>query len=186
MVQNRSKNPDKPNQPVRGSTACCRYRWRRESSSCRVSNCIAPAGAGGKYRLGETRRRRLCEGNRVVVRWPTRRDTFRTADFQPPVVATHQPQQNKRGFLIDTNSGRHPFHMVNDDRQVEFGEELFEGCKIFGIDMNPQVSAQRLRRPRPSITESPLANNGSRDFTTLGDNGTGTNDWVLVLETRPP
>lgn len=33
-----------------------------------------------------------------------------------------------------------------------------------------------------SIAESPLANSGSRDFTTPGDNGTGTNDWVLVLE----
>jgi hypothetical protein len=34
-----------------------------------------------------------------------------------------------------------------------------------------------------SIAESPLANSGSRDFTTPGDNGTSTNDWVLVLET---
>ena len=29
---------------------------------------------------------------------------------------------------------------------------------------------------------SPLANNGAREFTTPGDNGTGANDWVLVLE----
>lgn len=35
-----------------------------------------------------------------------------------------------------------------------------------------------------SIAESPLANSGSRDFTTPGDNGTGTNDWLLVLETH--
>jgi hypothetical protein len=35
-----------------------------------------------------------------------------------------------------------------------------------------------------SIDESPLANSGSRDFTTPGDNGTGANDWILVLETR--
>lgn len=34
------------------------------------------------------------------------------------------------------------------------------------------------------IAGSPLANSGSREFTTPGDNGTGANDWVLVLETR--
>lgn len=34
------------------------------------------------------------------------------------------------------------------------------------------------------IAGSPLASSGPRDFTTPGDNGTGTNDWVLVLETR--
>jgi hypothetical protein len=33
-----------------------------------------------------------------------------------------------------------------------------------------------------AIPGSPFANSGSRDFTTPGDNGTGTNDWVLVLE----
>ncbi|MCU0981259.1 MAG: DUF5060 domain-containing protein, partial [Pirellulaceae bacterium] len=33
------------------------------------------------------------------------------------------------------------------------------------------------------IAGSPLASSPSRDFTTPGDNGTGTNDWVLVLET---
>jgi hypothetical protein len=27
-----------------------------------------------------------------------------------------------------------------------------------------------------------MPNSGSRDFTTPGDNGTGANDWVLVLE----
>ena len=36
-----------------------------------------------------------------------------------------------------------------------------------------------------AIEGSPLANSGSRDFTTPGDNGTGTNDWVLVLEAAP-
>ena len=35
-----------------------------------------------------------------------------------------------------------------------------------------------------SIAGSPFANSGFREFTTPGDNGTGTNDWVLVLETR--
>jgi len=33
------------------------------------------------------------------------------------------------------------------------------------------------------IDGSPFANSGSRDVTTPGDNGTGTSDWVLVLET---
>lgn len=30
---------------------------------------------------------------------------------------------------------------------------------------------------------SPFPNEGARDFASPGDNGTGTNDWVLVLET---
>jgi hypothetical protein len=33
-----------------------------------------------------------------------------------------------------------------------------------------------------AIEGAPFANRGSREFTTPGDNGTGTNDWVLVLE----
>ena len=33
-----------------------------------------------------------------------------------------------------------------------------------------------------SVAGSPLTNVGSREFTTPGDNGTGTYDWVLVLE----
>lgn len=41
-----------------------------------------------------------------------------------------------------------------------------------------------------TISGSPFANSGSRNFITPGDNGTGTNDWVLVLErledTTPP
>jgi len=32
------------------------------------------------------------------------------------------------------------------------------------------------------IAGSPFANTGERDFATPGDNGTGANDWVLVLE----
>jgi len=36
-----------------------------------------------------------------------------------------------------------------------------------------------------AIDGSPFANSGSREFTTPGDNGTGTNDWVLVLEATP-
>lgn len=36
-----------------------------------------------------------------------------------------------------------------------------------------------------AIDGSPFANSGSREFTTPGDNGTGTNDWVLVLEAAP-
>ncbi len=34
------------------------------------------------------------------------------------------------------------------------------------------------------IAASPLANTGAGTFKTPGDNGTGANDWVLVLETR--
>jgi len=33
-----------------------------------------------------------------------------------------------------------------------------------------------------TIAGSPFTNSGSRSFTTPGDNGTGTNDWVLVLQ----
>lgn len=36
-----------------------------------------------------------------------------------------------------------------------------------------------------TIAGSPFVNEGSREFTTPGDNGTGTNDWVLVLEVTP-
>ncbi len=36
-----------------------------------------------------------------------------------------------------------------------------------------------------TIPGAPFANSGTRTFTTPGDNGTGTNDWVLVLETSP-
>lgn len=34
-----------------------------------------------------------------------------------------------------------------------------------------------------TIAGSPFANSGSHDFTTPGDNGTGTNDWLLIIET---
>jgi len=34
------------------------------------------------------------------------------------------------------------------------------------------------------IDGAALTNSGSREFTTPGDNGTGANDWVLVLQTR--
>lgn len=37
-----------------------------------------------------------------------------------------------------------------------------------------------------AIAGSPLGNTGLREFTTPGDNGTATNDWVLVLETVTP
>lgn len=42
---------------------------------------------------------------------------------------------------------------------------------------NPTDGTYRL------IAGSPLASSDSRDFATPGDNGTGANDWVLVLET---
>jgi hypothetical protein len=35
------------------------------------------------------------------------------------------------------------------------------------------------------IAGSPFANSGSMDFSTPGDNGTGMNDWVLILEAKP-
>ena len=34
------------------------------------------------------------------------------------------------------------------------------------------------------IAGSPFANSGSMDFSTPGDNGTGMNDWVLILEAK--
>ncbi|MCI0623926.1 MAG: glycoside hydrolase family 140 protein [Acidobacteria bacterium] len=37
-----------------------------------------------------------------------------------------------------------------------------------------------------TISGSPLANSGSKDFTTPGSNGDDTNDWVLVLESHNP
>lgn len=37
-----------------------------------------------------------------------------------------------------------------------------------------------------TISGSPFANSGSRDFTTPGDNGPGANDWVLLLEASVP
>lgn len=36
-----------------------------------------------------------------------------------------------------------------------------------------------------TISGSPMANSGSQSFTTPGNNGTGTNDWVLVLSGPP-
>jgi hypothetical protein len=56
------------------------------------------------------------------------------------------------------------------------------------VDMAKLDVAARARWYNPTagtyttIDGSPLANKGSRDFATPGDNGTGTNDWVLVLE----
>ncbi len=35
-----------------------------------------------------------------------------------------------------------------------------------------------------SITGAPLPNRGTHSFPTPGDNGTQTNDWLLVLEAR--
>lgn len=35
------------------------------------------------------------------------------------------------------------------------------------------------------IAGSPFANVGNREFTTSGDNGSGANDWLLILETWP-
>lgn len=57
------------------------------------------------------------------------------------------------------------------------------------VDMAKLSGAAHARWYNPTdgkyraIAGSPFANSGTRDFTTPGDNGTGTNDWVLVLET---
>lgn len=64
------------------------------------------------------------------------------------------------------------------------------GIRTITVDMTKLSGAANARWYNPTsgkfseISRSPLANSGSREFTTPGDNGTGTNDWVLVLETR--
>lgn len=56
------------------------------------------------------------------------------------------------------------------------------------VDMSKLSKAATARWFNPTngtyttIAGSPLANSGPRDLTTPGNNGTGTNDWVLVLE----
>lgn len=62
------------------------------------------------------------------------------------------------------------------------------GARTIAVDMARLSGAAHARWYNPtngsytSIAGSPFANRGSRDFSTPGDNGTGTNDWVLVLE----
>ncbi len=63
-----------------------------------------------------------------------------------------------------------------------------EGTRIFTVNMARLSSPANARWYNPTsgmftaIEGSPLVNRGSREFTTPGDNGTGTNDWVFVLE----
>jgi hypothetical protein len=63
------------------------------------------------------------------------------------------------------------------------------GARTITVDMAKLSGPTMARWYNPTtgtyavINGSPLANRDSRDFTTPGDNGTGTNDWVLLLET---
>lgn len=62
--------------------------------------------------------------------------------------------------------------------------------RIFTLNMAKLAGPVQARWYNPTngtyttIDGSPLANRGSRDFASPGDNGTGTNDWVLILETN--
>jgi hypothetical protein len=57
------------------------------------------------------------------------------------------------------------------------------------VDMSKLAGQAQARWYNPTsgayttVTGSPFANSGSRMFTTPGNNGTGTSDWALVLET---
>ncbi len=62
------------------------------------------------------------------------------------------------------------------------------GARTITVDMAKLSGPAKARWYNPTtgtyavINGSPLANRDSRDFTTPGDNGTGRNDWMLVLE----
>lgn len=62
------------------------------------------------------------------------------------------------------------------------------GARTFTVNMAQLRGPAHARWFNPTtgasteVDGSPLANAGSREFTTPGDNGTGANDWVLVLE----
>lgn len=66
-----------------------------------------------------------------------------------------------------------------------------KGTRTITVDMARLSHPANARWYNPTngkfteIAGSPLANSDSREFNTPGDNGTGTNDWVLVLETKP-
>ncbi len=68
------------------------------------------------------------------------------------------------------------------------------GTRTITVDMARLSASANARWVNPAtgavstVSGSPFANSGSRTFTTPGDNGTGANDWVLVLETTasPP
>lgn len=65
------------------------------------------------------------------------------------------------------------------------------GTRTITVNMAKLSRAAQARWYNPTdgkylaIDGSPFANSGLREFTTPGDNGTGTNDWVLVLEAAP-
>jgi len=66
-----------------------------------------------------------------------------------------------------------------------------KGARTITVNMAKLSGAAQARWYNPTdgtyraIDGSPFANSGLREFTTPGDNGTGTNDWVLVLEAAP-
>ncbi|MBI5771355.1 MAG: DUF4038 domain-containing protein [Verrucomicrobia bacterium] len=63
------------------------------------------------------------------------------------------------------------------------------GTRTITVDMARLSNPARARWYNPTngaftpIPGSPFANRGEREFTTPGDNGTGTGDWTLVIET---
>ena len=62
------------------------------------------------------------------------------------------------------------------------------GTRSFTVDMSELVNQVQARWYNPTtgvytdVPGAPFANAGTRTFTTPGNNGTGTNDWALVLE----
>jgi hypothetical protein len=65
------------------------------------------------------------------------------------------------------------------------------GTRSLTVDMSELAGQAQGRWYNPTsgayttISGSPFANTGSRSFATPGNNGTGTNDWALVLEVLP-
>jgi hypothetical protein len=66
------------------------------------------------------------------------------------------------------------------------------GARSLTVDMSELAGQAQGRWYNPTtgaytdIAGSPFANTGSRTFTTPGNNGTGTNDWALVLDAPEP
>ncbi len=67
-----------------------------------------------------------------------------------------------------------------------------KSARTITVDMSKLAGPARAQWFNPNtgeyttIADSPFANSGSKDFTTPGNNGDDTNDWVLVLETASP
>jgi hypothetical protein len=58
--------------------------------------------------------------------------------------------------------------------------------RAFGVDMTAMAGSARARWYNPTSSafesiSSAIPNVGTRQFRTPGNNGTGTNDWLLVL-----